>query len=122
MTTRAAQARGLAGAVIDGFVTDRSSILTSGFPVWCRGRSPVTTKLRGLGGDINVPISCGGVRVRPGDIVLADENGVAVLDPAQAEEFAARARQMQADEIAVFERLAAGETLAEISQTSKQPA
>ncbi|MGR3761578.1 RraA family protein [Roseobacteraceae bacterium NS-SX3] len=122
VTTRAALARGVAGAVIDGFVTDRSSILASGFPVWCRGRSPVTTKLRGLGGDINVPISCGGVRVRPGDIVLADENGVAVLDPKQAAAFASRARQMQQDETAIFERLKAGETLAEITLNPKQPA
>lgn len=116
VTTAAAMARGVAGVVIDGFMTDRSAILANGFPVWCRGRSPVTTKPRGLGGDVNVPINCGGVAVRPGDLVLADESGVVVLDPAQAEAFCARARQMQHDEIGVLDRLKAGETLAQITR------
>ncbi|WP_138934731.1 RraA family protein [Roseovarius arcticus] len=115
VTTAAAQARGAAGVVIDGFVTDRSAILAAGFAVWCRGRSPITTKPRGLSGDVNVPINCGGTAVRPGDIILADESGVAVMDPAQASEFCARARQIQHDEIAILERLNAGETLAQIT-------
>ncbi|UWR20659.1 RraA family protein [Sulfitobacter pontiacus] len=122
VTTAAAKARGVVGAVIDGFVTDRSAIEQEDFPVWCRGRSPITTKPRGLGGDFNVTVGCGGVSVRPGDIILADENGVAVLDKDQAETHAARARKMQADEIAILERLRAGETLAEITRGAKQPA
>ncbi len=122
VTTCAAQARGVVGAVIDGFVTDRSAIASAGFPVWCRGRSPITTKLRGLGGDINVPINCGGANVRPGDIVLADESGVVVLDPAQAVAHVERARKMQEDELDILERLKAGETLAEITRASKLPA
>lgn len=116
VTTRAALARGVAGAVIDGFITDRSAITAAGFPVWCRGRSPITTKPRGIGGDVNIPVTCGGVPVRPGDLVLADENGVAVLDPTTAEAHLDRARQMQADETAVLARLDAGETLAEITR------
>lgn len=122
VTTCAAQARGVLGAVIDGFITDRSAITTAGFPVWCRGRSPVTTKPRGVGGEINVPINCGGANVRPGDIVLADESGVAVLDPAQAAAHAARALQIQEAEIGILERLRAGETLAAITRKSKQDA
>ena len=116
VTTAAAKARGVVGAVIDGFVTDRSAIEQEDFPVWCRGRSPITTKPRGLGGDFNVTVGCGG------DIILADENGVAVLDKDQAETHAARARKMQADEITILERLRAGETLAEITRGAKQPA
>ncbi len=115
VTTAAAQARGVAGVVIDGFVTDRSAILAAGFAVWCRGRSPITTKPRGLSGDVNVPINCGGTAVRPGDIILADESGVAVMDPDQAPELCARARQIQHNEIAILERLQAGETLAQIT-------
>lgn len=122
VTTCAAQARGVVGAVIDGFVTDRSAIAAAGFPIWCRGRSPITTKPRGLGGDINVPINCGGTNVRPGDIVLADESGVVVLDPTQAKAHVERARKMQDDELNILERLKAGETLAEITLASKQPA
>ncbi len=116
VTTRAALARGVAGAVIDGVITDRSAITAAGFPVWCRGRSPITTKPRGIGGDVNSPVTCGGVPVRPGDLVLADESGVAVLDPTAAQAHLDRARQMQADETAVLARLDAGETLAEITR------
>ncbi|MEP3332195.1 RraA family protein [Sedimentitalea sp.] len=122
VTTCAAQARGVAGAVIDGFVTDRSAITDARFPVWCRGRSPITTKPRGIGGDINVTIHCGGVAVHPGDLVLADESGVVVLDPSEAQAHIDRARRMQEDELVILERLRAGETLAEITRANKQPA
>lgn len=116
VTTAAAIERGVVGVVIDGFMTDRSAILECGFPVWCRGRSPITTKIHGLSGDVNVPINCGGVQVRPGDIVLADESGVVVIDPGQALGFGRRARQMQLDEIGVLDRLRAGQTLAQITR------
>ncbi|UWR30669.1 RraA family protein [Sulfitobacter sp. W002] len=121
VTTAAAKARGVVGAVIDGFVTDRSAIEHEDFPVWCRGRSPITTKPRRLGGDFNVTVGCGGVSVRPGDIILADENGVVVLDKKQAANHAARARKMQEDEVGILNRLRAGETLADITRGAKQP-
>lgn len=122
VTTTAAIVRGVAGVVIDGFMTDRSVILANNFPVWCRGRSPITTKPRGMAGDVNVPINCGGAAVRPGDMILADESGVVVMDQGQTETFVKRARQMQHDEIRIFERLNAGETLAEITGGEKSPA
>ncbi|GAB5378306.1 MAG: RraA family protein [Acuticoccus sp.] len=112
----AARSRGVAGVIIDGYMTDRSAILDAGFPVWCRGRSPVTTKIRGNGGEIGATITCGGVRVDPGDIVLADESGVVVLDPATVGDHAARARAMQDAEPATIARLEAGETLAAITR------
>lgn len=119
VTTCAAHERGVVGAVIDGFVTDRSAIIAAGFPVWSRGRSPVTTKPRGFGGDINVPINCGGAAVRPDDIVLADESGVVVLDPTEAQALADRAQAIQDNEQLILERLKAGETLAEITAQPK---
>ncbi|MCZ4366046.1 RraA family protein [Sulfitobacter dubius] len=121
VTTAAAKARGVVGAVIDGFVTDRSAIEHEDFPVWCRGRSPITTKPRRLGGDFNVTVGCGGVSVRAADMILADENGVVVLDKKQAANHAARARKMQEDEVGILERLRAGETLADITRGAKQP-
>ncbi|HIF76543.1 MAG TPA: RraA family protein [Sulfitobacter sp.] len=121
VTTAAAKARGVVGAVIDGFVTDRSAIEHEDFPVWCRGRSPITPKPLRLGGDFNVTVGCGGVSVRPGDMILADENGVVVLDKKQAANHAARARKMQEDEVGILERLRAGETLADITRGAKQP-
>ncbi len=118
VTTRAAELAGIRGAVIDGFVTDMTAIRAAGFPVWCRGASPVTTKLRGQAGAINVPVSCGGVVVHPGDAVLADENGVVVLAPDLALAAARRALTMQAAETDVLARLERGEKLGDISGAS----
>nr|WP_232372599.1 RraA family protein [Acuticoccus mangrovi] len=121
VTSAAAIARGVAGVIIDGYMTDQAAILAAGFPVWCRGRSPLTTKIRGGGGEIGCPITCGSVRVEQGDIVLADESGVVVLDPATAAEHAERARAMQAAEPETIRRLQAGETLAEITRPPSLP-
>jgi regulator of RNase E activity RraA len=66
-----------------------------------------------------VPVSCGGVSVRPGDVVIADETGIVVLDRDEAEPAANRAIQMQHDEIDKRRRLDAGEKLPDISGASK---
>lgn len=115
----AAEASGLAGVVIDGFVTDTNAIRAKGPPVWCKGRSPLTTKRRG-GGTVGGAVRCGGVTVRPGDLVLADENGVVVLDPATAAATARRALAIQAEEPGIVARLLAGEKLCAVSRA--QPA
>lgn len=109
--TAAAQAAGLAGVVIDGFVTDISAIRQSGLPVWCRGRSPLTTKLLGRGGTIGEAVTCGGASVRPGDIVLADENGVCVIEPRQAGSLANAALAMQQAEPEIIARIRKGERI-----------
>lgn len=119
--TAAAMARGCAGVVIDGYVTDLSALVAAGFPVWCRGRSPITTKIRGKGGEVGGEVACGGVAVKTGDLILADENGVLALDPATAPEHAARARAMQAAEPETIRRLQAGETLAAITRPPALP-
>lgn len=113
--TAAAQAAGLAGVVIDGFITDIAAIRASGLPVWCRGRSPLTTKLLGHGGSIGAAVTCGGVRVMPGDLVLADENGVCVVEVGAAAALAERALAMQAAEPDVIARVRAGERIDEIN-------
>lgn len=72
-----AAAAGATGIVVDGVVTDTDEIAEIGIPVYARGRSMLTTKLHGLdAGGVNVPVVIGGVVVEPGDIVLADANGV----------------------------------------------
>lgn len=106
----AAEAVGLAGVVIDGFVTDLSAIRDKGPPVWCKGRSPLTTKLRG-GGTFGGRVRCGEVLVEPGDIILADENGVLVLNPSSAVAMARKALAIQADEPGIVARILAGEKL-----------
>jgi len=111
--TAAAVARGIAGVVVDGYVTDIGDVREAGLPVWCRGRSPLTTKLRG-GGSVGQPIKCGGVLVYSGDIVLADENGVCVLSPDAVERILRKALAFQAEERAILERLRQGEDIAAI--------
>lgn len=111
--TVAAQAMGIAGVVIDGFVTDIAAIRASGLPVWCRGRSPLTTKPRG-GGAVGGAILCGGAAVHAGDIVLADENGVVILQPADARRIAEEALAIQENEPGIIARLRAGENIASV--------
>lgn len=115
----AAKVAKVAGVIIDGVVADIGEIRRYGVPVWCRGLSAITTKRIGMGGSFCVPVSCGGVSVRPGDVVIADECGVVVMDPADAEAAADRAIAMQDAEAATRARLDAGEKLPDISGASK---
>jgi len=81
---KAASLAGIIGAIIDGPCTDSEELAEMGFPVWCRGTAPVTTRLLNLAGSIHVPVSCGGVAVLPGDAILADSEGVYSLSPREA--------------------------------------
>lgn len=109
--TRAARNAGLAGAVIDGPCTDPHEIAALGFPLWCRGISAITTRMNDVGGRFNFPVSCGGVAVCPGDVILADENGVLVLSRDEADAIADRALALNGDIARGERRLDAGERL-----------
>ena len=78
-----AQRRGVAGFVIDGVIRDVGESRASGFPLFARGRSPVPAPKEGPG-EINHPIRCGGVLVHPGDVVVADDEGIVVVPQARA--------------------------------------
>lgn len=117
--TQQASKAGAAGAVVDGVCTDPSEIAAYGMPVWCRGISPITTRIYDLAGMLNMPVSCGGVVVNPGDVILADENGVLVLPPGEVAEVCAMARAKQARQRANAEKIAAGTAwLGELSGAS----
>ena len=75
-----AQQRGIAGFVIDGVIRDVAEVREAEFAVFARGLSPVPGKKQALG-TLNQPITCGGVQVNPGDMVVADEEGIAVHPP-----------------------------------------
>ena len=81
VVTLAASLRGIAGGIVDGLATDGEEIEKVGFPLYCKGITALTTKLLGYGGEINTVIQCGGVVVKPGDLIVADSNGILVLDP-----------------------------------------
>lgn len=113
--TNAMKLAGVKAGIIDGPGTDFSEIRRLDFPLWCRGPSPITTKLLGLEGAINVPVTVGGQTIEPGDAILADESGVLVLKPSEAEAIARRAIAMQEAELVMLERLRKGERIADIS-------
>jgi 4-hydroxy-4-methyl-2-oxoglutarate aldolase len=86
--------RGLAGAVIDGGVRDTPQIRRLQFPVFSRGVVPSTTINHFRFAGVNIPVNCGGVRVNAGDIITADEDGVAVVPRAKADEVLKKAQAL----------------------------
>jgi 4-hydroxy-4-methyl-2-oxoglutarate aldolase len=90
--------RGLTGAIIDGGVRDIPQIRRLQFPVFSRGIVPSTSinHYRFVGS--NVPVTCAGVRVEPKDIIVADEDGVAVVPRAKAAEVLKRAQELDETE------------------------
>lgn len=119
VVTHSMKLGGIVGAVIDGPATDFSEIRRVDLPMWCRGPSPITTKILGLEGAINVPVSVGGQTVNPGDAIIADESGVLVLEPSRAEWAVDKAIGMQESELILLERLRSGEKLPDISGATK---
>lgn len=83
--------QGLAGVVIDGVVRDWQEIQGHGLPVFCRGFTMAASPKTGPG-EVNVPVACGGVVVQPGDVIVADSNGVIVVPRDGAAALAAKFR------------------------------
>ncbi|MCS7222572.1 MAG: 4-carboxy-4-hydroxy-2-oxoadipate aldolase/oxaloacetate decarboxylase [Anaerolineae bacterium] len=108
ITTVAAQARGIAGLVINGGVRDVAQIRQSGFPVFARTISMKAT-VKETPGTINHPIVCGGVLVQPGDLVLADDDGVVIVAHERIEMVLVAAIAREEREAEVIRRLKAGE-------------
>lgn len=116
--TVAAKAAGAVAGIVDGPCTDITEIESSDFPMWCRGLSPITTRLYALGGGFNVPISCGGVPVMPGDAIVADESGVLVLPPDEVHDVAREALRRQEAGRMREEQIKHGALLGELSGAS----
>lgn len=107
------EAQGLAGMVVDGAARDRAEVRELGFPVYTRAFHP-RGPYKNDPGSINVPISCGGVAVEPGDIVVGDDDGVAVLAPEDAPRALEDAREKMAAEEESAARARDGEYLYEM--------
>jgi 4-hydroxy-4-methyl-2-oxoglutarate aldolase len=103
------QARGIRGFVIDGAIRDVSELRDLGFPVFARGVATAAADLGGPRGEVNVPIACGSVVVNPGDIVVADEDGVAVIPPDAAEDVLAAVETLHSTHDRAREVLRRGE-------------
>jgi RraA family protein len=77
-TSREAKLRGLGGMVVDGAVRDVSELSEVGFPVFAKGYVPRGPH-KAFGGTVDIPVNCGGVVVRPGDLIVGDDDGVAIV-------------------------------------------
>ena len=92
------KARGLAGAVIDASIRDTPHIKKMQFPVFSRGVVPSTMVGHYRFAGVNLPVSCAGVKVNPGDIVTADEDGVVVVPKAHAADVLKKAQDLDNQE------------------------
>ena len=101
---------GLGGVVIDGAVRDTEELRALGFPVYAVGANP-NGPTKFVPGRINWPISCGGVAVQPGDLVVGDADGVVVVEREKAESLLELAAKKVADEQTRFADIAAGKDL-----------
>ncbi len=97
----------LGGVIVDGCIRDIGELQEKKFKIFARGATPSVGDKDGPG-EINLPISCGGVPVLPGYIVVGDENGVVVVPPFQAQEIIEGARKKLAYEAKRAEEIAAG--------------
>lgn len=109
---RGALVRGLGGIVVDGGYRDLAYVSTCPLPVFSRFVTPLAGTATNLGA-LQVPVTCGGVAVHPGDLVFADDDGVVVLDPARVDAVLDAAAAVKQAEGRLVHRLDEGATLSD---------
>lgn len=111
-----ARRQGFIGAIVDATVRDPEQYRSMGWPVWCRGFTPITGKWRMQTVEVNGTVQICGVPVRPGDLVCADEAGVAFVPRERAAEVLEAARKMDAGDTKRKKDIDAGTSVADLIQ------
>ncbi len=118
LMSRRLQARGIAGAVVDGAVRDVEDIVALGFPVFSRGICPRAGTFAEIG-EWNTVVCCGRIPVRPGDWVVGDRNGLVVVPQEILAEVFTRTEAIHAREEALAPHLEAGMSFAQAVEAIK---
>lgn len=113
LMTDAARRKGIAGLIVDGCVRDRAEIVSLGYPCFSRGVVPAGPH-KNFGGEIDCAISCGGVAVCPGDLVVADGDGVTIVPLGKIEAVFEAYTNIKRREANAILELQRGGTLADI--------
>ena len=106
-----ARVKGGLGAIIDGVVRDTKMIMEMGFPVFCKGHLPTTSKGRAEITEWQVPVMIDGVRINPGDLIFADIDGVAIIPQEIADKVIERALQVLSSENVVRDKILNGDSI-----------
>jgi 4-hydroxy-4-methyl-2-oxoglutarate aldolase len=110
----AAKTKGVSGVIIDGAARDVDMCEEMDFPVFARNVVPITARGRIVQEDFNCLIRLGDVRVRPGDIIIGDINGVVVIPPEKIEEVVKEAEQIMEKEESMKKDILAGMDILEV--------
>lgn len=119
--TLAALGRGLGGVVIDGACRDIAESQEQGFPVFGRAVVPVSARGRIVQLGMGEPVEFAGVTVHPGDVVLADRNGVVFIPAAELDRVVTLAERIVAREVAMADAVRDGRPVTEVMHDSKFP-
>ena len=110
-----ARRQGFIGAIVDATLRDPQQYREMGWPVWCRGFTPVTGKWRMQTVEVNGTVQICGVQVRPGDLVCADEAGVAFVPRERAAEVLEAARKIDAGDTKRKKDIEGGASVADLA-------
>lgn len=118
IVTYAALQKGVVGVIVDGAARDVDVTKEMGFPVYARGTVPLTARNRNVQGDYNCTVKIGSLQVNPGEIVVADINGIVVIPTDHAEEVLQICKDMAEREVEIIRKIKAGVSFRDVDKAS----